>query len=79
MTIIRHELHARCPPEKVWALLADLEAVKHYNKTVKSVALRGDARTGVGAARVCELVPSGRVVERVTEWQDGRALGLEVA
>src|SRR5262249_10051939 len=29
--------------------------------------------------RVCELAPKGRVVERVTRWEDGRALGLEVA
>jgi hypothetical protein len=79
MTTIRHEVHARCRPEKVWALLADLEAVKSYNKTVKSVAVRGGQRTGVGAARVCDLLPSGRVVERVIEWQEGRAVGLEVA
>jgi hypothetical protein len=25
------------------------------------------------------LLPKGRVVERVTHWEDGRALGLEVA
>ncbi len=29
--------------------------------------------------RSCELVPKGRVVERVTHWEDGRAVGLEVA
>ena len=79
MTTIRHEVFARCPPEKLWALLADLEAVKRYNKNVKTVAMLGDKRTGVGAARVCELVPSGRVVERVTAWDEGRAVGLEVA
>ena len=28
--------------------------------------------------RSCELVPKGRVVERVTHWEDGRAVGLEV-
>jgi hypothetical protein len=27
----------------------------------------------------CELVPKGRVVERVTHWEDGRAVGLDVA
>jgi len=79
VTTIRHEVLARCPPEKVWALLADLEAVKRYNKTVKTVAIRGQQRTGVGAARVCELLPDGRVVERVTKWDDGRSVGLEVA
>ena len=35
MTTIRHEVHAACPPERVWALLADLEAVQHYNPGVR--------------------------------------------
>jgi hypothetical protein len=60
-------------------VLADLEAVQHYNPTVRTAAVRGTHRTGVGAERVCELLPKGRVVERVTHWEDGRALGLEVA
>jgi hypothetical protein len=79
MTIIRHELEARCAPSRVWALLADLEAVQRYNPGVRAATIQGDQRTGVGAARVCELLPKGRVVERVTHWEDGRALGLEVA
>ncbi len=79
MTTLVHEIEARCEPRKVWALLADLEAVAHYNPTVRSVAIDGAQRTGVGARRVCELAPSGRVVERVTYWEDGRAVGLEIA
>jgi ligand-binding SRPBCC domain-containing protein len=79
MTTIRHETSANCPPERVWALLADLEAVQRYNPTVRAARVEGDQRTGVGATRACELVPKGRVVERVTEWEDGRAVGLEVA
>jgi hypothetical protein len=59
--------------------LADREAVRHYNPTVRTAAMRGTRRTGVGAERVCDLLPKGRVVERVTHWEDGRALGLEVA
>jgi hypothetical protein len=79
MTMIHHDLRANCSPERVWALLADLEAVRRYNPTVRSVTVRGPRRTGVGAERACELLPKGRVVERVTHWEDGRALGLEVA
>lgn len=79
MTTIRHELHARCPPERVWMILADLEAVKRYNHTVKSVAIEGEQRVGVGARRTCELLPNGRVIERVTHWDSGNAVGLEVA
>jgi len=79
MTTIHHRIEAACPPERVWAVLADLEAVRHYNPTVRTAAVKGTRRTGVGAERVCELLPKGRIVERVTHWEDGRALGLEVA
>ena len=79
MATIRHEIHAACPPERVWALLADLEAVQQYNPGVRRAAIDGPQRTGVGARRSCDLLPRGRVVERVTHWEDGRALGLEVA
>jgi Polyketide cyclase / dehydrase and lipid transport len=79
MTTIHHAIEAACPPERVWAVLADLEAVRHYNPTVRTVAVRGSRRSGVGAERVCDLYPKGRVVERVTHWEDGRAVGLEVA
>lgn len=79
MTKIHHQIHADCPPGIVWAVLADLEGVHHYNPAVRTVAVKGARRTGVGAERVCELLPKGRVVERVTHWEDGRAVGLEVA
>jgi hypothetical protein len=78
MTTIRHEVHAACSPERIWALLADLEAVGRYNPGVKHAAIEGARKSGVGAHRSCELVPKGRVVEKVTHWEEGRALGLEV-
>jgi hypothetical protein len=79
MTTIRHEVHAACPPEIVWEILADLEEVARYNPGVRSAETLGPQRTGVGATRACELRPKGRVVERVTHWEEGCALGLEVA
>jgi ligand-binding SRPBCC domain-containing protein len=79
MTTIHHEVQANCPPERVWALLSDLEAVQRYNPTVRVAMVQGARRNGIGAERACELVPKGRVVERVTHWEDGRAVGLEVA
>lgn len=78
MTTIHHEALAACEPARVWELLADLEAVQRYNPGVRSAAIEGAQRTGVGARRSCELLPKGRVVERVTHWEDGRAIGLEL-
>ncbi len=78
MTTIDHEIWAACPSERVWALLADLEAVQYYNPGVRHAAIEGTQRSGVGARRSCELLPKGRVIERVTQWEDGRAVGLEL-
>lgn len=79
MTIIHHDVRAACSPERVWALLADLEAVQRYNPGVRHAAIDGAVRTGVGARRSCELLPRGHVVERVTTWEEGKAVGLELA
>jgi len=79
MTTINHRIRASCSAERVWAVLSDLEAVQHYNPTVVSAAIKGGRRTGLGAERICELRPKGRVRERVTHWEEGRAVGLEVA
>jgi hypothetical protein len=49
MTTIHHDIEAACPPERVWAVLSDLEAVQHYNPTVRAAAVRGERRFGVGA------------------------------
>lgn len=78
MTKIDHEIIAACPPERVWALLSNLEAVQQYNPAVRHAAIAGAQRKGVGARRSCELSPKGRVVERVTQWEEGRAVGLEL-
>jgi len=79
MTTIHHEIAAACSPERIWEVLSDLQAVERYNPTVRSATLKGTLRRGVGAERVCDLRPKGRVVERVTHWEDGRAVGLEIS
>jgi hypothetical protein len=78
MTVIKHEFSASCRPEAVWAVLSDLTAVANYNPTVRTARIVGDLTHGKGAMRQCELVPKGDVVERVTAYDEGKALGLEV-
>jgi Polyketide cyclase / dehydrase and lipid transport len=78
MTVIKHEFSANCRPEAVWMVLSDLVAVADYNPTVRTARIIGDQTRGKGAVRQCELVPKGEVVERVTVYDEGKALGLEV-
>jgi carbon monoxide dehydrogenase subunit G len=79
MGTLHHEIKIEAPVDTVWRTLADLEAVQHYNPGVSSARCISTAREGIGAARHCDLKPKGWVRERVTVWEPGRALGLEVS
>jgi hypothetical protein len=78
MTTITHDLPASCPPGRLWDLLSDIQAVATYNPGITAARLRSARAGGVGAERECDLVPKGKVVERVIHWEDGRAVGLEI-
>lgn len=78
MTTLRHEIQIAAPVDRVWSLLSDLTAVQHYNPTVRAARMALGPTTGAGAERVCDLHPKGQVTERVTVWEPGRSLGLEV-
>ena len=79
MTRIDHDFKADCTPQALWNALSDLTAVQHYNPTIASARLMTGSSMGIGATRWCDLKPKGRVVERVIHWEDGAAIGLEVA
>jgi hypothetical protein len=79
MTIITHHLEAACPPERLWSVLSALTAVERYNPAVAAARIVGASSSGVGAMRECDLLPKGRVTEKVIVWEELRALGIEVA
>jgi hypothetical protein len=81
---VNHDRHSSCHPRHVPAR-ARLSAARRSRSRAAlqpcraERSRRGDQRSGVGARRSCDLLPKGRVVERVTHWEDGHVLGLEVA
>ena len=78
MTQLNHEIHIATLPAKVWAVLADLEAVQHYNPGVKHAVYTTTMREGVGAARRCDFKPKGWAKERVIAWEAQKAITLEI-
>lgn len=76
------ELHLKtiidAPKERVWAALADFGGVSVWNPSVKQSALTSEATEGVGISRECQLAPMGTVRERVTEWDPGRLMSIEI-
>lgn len=78
MTRLHHEIKINSPVEKVWGVLADLEAVQYYNPMVKTARYISPNREGVGAARQCDFKPKGYVKERVIEWIPKKAMTIEM-
>ena len=78
MSLLQHEVRIAASVERVWAALADLEAVQEYNPTVKDARYTSTHREGVGVSRRCDLIPKGWVTERVTAWEPKAALALEL-
>lgn len=78
MSELHHEIHIEAPPERVWGILADLEAVRHYNPKVAAARRISPQAEGIGAGRECDLKPKGKVKERVIGWEPGTAVTMEL-
>jgi ligand-binding SRPBCC domain-containing protein len=79
VTTLHHRIRIDAPIGDVWKAVSDLVAVAAYNPLVKSAKCLSGGLEGVGAARRCELQPSGWVEERVWAFEPPRAIGFEVA
>jgi len=67
------------PPPVVWGRLADIADHVSWMADAASIRFTGDRRTGVGTTFECEtrIGPLRTLdVMEVTEWDDGRALGV---
>ena len=78
MTNIRQTVRIDAPAAQVWETLADFGKVATFSPTVKSSSLTSDQPGGLGATRECVLAPMGTIQERVTAWDEGRMLGIEI-
>lgn len=65
------------PPERVWAVLSDLTAMRAYLPGLRSVRLLSGPEAGVGAVRHCVFEDGVELTERVTDWQEGTGYTLE--
>ena len=78
MTELNHQIKINAPAEKVFNVLADLEAVQHYNPGVVSAKYISDIRRSVGAERECDLGKDGKIKERVTAYKEGDSISMEM-
>ncbi len=76
MTRLYNEVEINASPEKVWGVLVNLEEVGKYNPGVTAVRYISEHKTGVGAARHCDL-GKDYVKERVSEVLDLKSISME--
>ena len=73
---VRTEVNA--PASTVWEILDDFGNIANYTGQVKTSDLKGEALTGVGATRVCELAPFGATNETIREYVPGEKMVIEL-
>jgi ligand-binding SRPBCC domain-containing protein len=78
MTVLENRIRIEAPPEKVWSVLASLDALAEYDPGVAKSAIVSEAKQGPGAARRCDLAPGGWFEERVASWRPNEALSFEL-
>ena len=65
--------------DRAWAALADFGNIAAFHPGLSgSHLLDGSAATGVGAERRCDLKDRNYLVERVRDWQEGRAYTVDI-
>jgi ligand-binding SRPBCC domain-containing protein len=78
VTVLDNAIRIDAPPEKVWSVLATLDALDRYDPGVKKSEIVTPTREGPGSARRCELRPGGWFKERVAEYRPHEALAFEL-
>jgi ligand-binding SRPBCC domain-containing protein len=78
MTVLENSVRIDAPPEKVWSVLASLDALERYDPGVVKSEIVTSSHEGQGAARRCDLKPGGWFKERVAEWTPNQSLSFEL-
>jgi len=78
VTVLENSIRINASPERVWSVLASLDALDQYDPGVKKSEIVSPSREGLGSARKCDLVPGGWFKERVSEWMPHQALAFDL-
>jgi ligand-binding SRPBCC domain-containing protein len=78
MTVLENQVRIEAPPERVWSVLASLDALANYDPGISKAEIVSEVKNGPGAARKCDLAPGGWFKERVGTWRPNEALSFEL-
>jgi len=78
VTVLENSIRINSTREKVWSVLASLDALDQYDPGIKRSQVVSSQTEGLGAERQCDLVPGGWFKERVTEWRPDETVAFEL-
>ncbi len=78
MTTFKRHIEISASKSSIWSILSDFDAVQKYHPGISRSYYNTDQTMGKGAERVCVLIPSGKILESVKQWEEGSGYILQV-
>ena len=78
MTEFKKQIIIDASKEAVWKIVSNLGDIYKFHPGVSKSYYTTDREEGVGAARVCELQPAGKILETVKNWDNGNGFVLQI-
>ena len=78
MTSFKKKIQINAPVQEVWKVVSNLGDIYKFNPGVSKSYYATDQTEGIGAARICELYPMGKILETATDWKEGKSFLLKI-
>ena len=79
MIHLERTLDINAAPDAVWAMVGRFMHIDEFAPQVTKVEALTDGDDGVGSTRRCHFENGDSVVEKVTEWDDGRRYRVQLS
>ncbi len=78
MGIIIKKNKINASKKEVWDIISDIGAIQNFNPNVSKSFYTSEIKEGIGASRHCDLLPMGKVEERIISWKEGEEFTIEI-
>ena len=78
MTTFEKQITINASKADVWNVISNLGGVYKFHPGVEKSYYTSDQLEGIGAARVCELRPMGKIKETAINWKNGESFQLKI-
>jgi len=78
MTTFTKQIQINTSSNEVWKVVSNLGDIYKFHPGVSKSYYTTDQLEGIGAARVCELLPAGKIKETALSWNEGEGYILQI-